>query len=86
MESLSVDLDEMLCTKPAVKEKGELNAYCNSYMCSPKTNGGNTYIYGSVKSVTRSTWFCPDCGSALFWGRSNGKVDKRTKNKFLKKN
>jgi len=84
MDKISVDLDEMLFTKPAPKEKGDLYAYCNSFLCN-KSDNGSAFAYGTVKEVKRSVTFCPDCGSALFWSRSDGRSDKRTKNRFLRK-
>lgn len=53
--------------KPVKKET--YRAYCNSMSCA-KTH--MDYKLGKAKlNVSRSSMFCPDCGSALFWAGDN---------------
>lgn len=83
MNSYSVNLDEYYATDKAPEIKGELQAWCNSNVCRKPTKTINAH-YGTRKFVERHIDWCPECGSALFWVRSNGRFDKRGKNKFSK--
>lgn len=48
----------------APNKKTAHKAYCNSLSC----NGSDSdYKLGKPKDVAKSTVFCKECGSALFW-------------------
>lgn len=52
--------------RPVKKET--YKAYCNSQSCSPSYK---EYKLGMPKVVPKSTTFCKECGSALFWASEN---------------
>lgn len=71
---------EKVPEKQTINPNSKIVAYCNSHYCM----GGdpnNLNSYGILKHVSRSTDFCHECGSALFWIRvSDQKINKAFRN------
>lgn len=84
IQSIEMAWDEFIGEVKQYQPKGELKAWCNSFIC----NGNQKSIffaYGQEKKVPKTEIFCPQCGSALYWARSDNRSSKRNRNHQRKK-